>query len=80
MGKTGERIVSLHLRDLVSMDENRPFGRSGHTLQLITSNGSILTLKSLLQREKLIRLILQQIGKLKPPHNVVHLLNGEPYF
>uniref|UniRef100_A0A7S4IBS8 Uncharacterized protein n=1 Tax=Vannella robusta TaxID=1487602 RepID=A0A7S4IBS8_9EUKA len=77
LSRSGERIVSLHLRDLVSMDENRPFGRSGHTLTFVTSNGSVLILKSLLKRDKLMRLIQQQVDKLDPPHNIIHMLNGE---
>merc|ERR1712137_58187 len=79
LGKSGERVVSLHCRELVSMDENRPFGRAGHTLQLVTCNGTVLTLKSLLQRGCLIRLIQKQLDKLDPPHHIIHLLNGEPY-
>ena len=73
-----ERIFSIHLRNIISVDENRPFGRKGHTLGITTRSGKSLTLRSLLQREKLLRLISQQVEKLKPSHTILQLVNGEP--
>lgn len=67
----------MHYKEILSIDENRPHSRRGHTLIIMTTE-IVLTVTSLLQREKVLRLIFQQAAKLKPSVTILRLVNGEP--
>ena len=74
-----ERVFSVHLKNIISVDENRPSVRRGHSLQVTTRSGKRFLLRTLhLQREKLLHVIMKQVDKIRPTHTILHLINGEP--